>query len=182
MNNIDYNSNNFNLNKKIINNKISNEDIVNIGNASSNIILNNNSNSINNNNNKSNTIEISNTNYIIQKDKKYFPKKEIIEREDIVQNDYNYFYNENEVLNSAKSQKIIQNENIRYAEDDNINSNSGAFPLRRSKTISKYKNLFKSKSKEKMNIDKNIKHMNKSNSEKVYELLRDFSFEQNNYN
>ena len=33
-----------------------------------------------------------------------------------------------------------------------------------------------------MNKDNNRKHMIKSNSEKIYELLRDYSFDQNNYN
>ena len=181
--NYNYNSNNINLKKRISND---NEDIVNIGNASSNIILNNNTNI---NNNKYNTIEIINTNYLIQKDKNYFPKKKIIKSastEEIVQNDYNYFNNENEILNEGENQKIIiQNENKRYAED-NGDCNDGIYgilPIRRSKSISNYKHLFKSKSKERMNlVDKNRKNMIKSNSQKNYELLRDYSFEQNNYN
>ena len=75
------------------------------------------------------------------------------------------------------------NENKRYAEDNNINNGSdGILPIKRSRTINNYKHLFKSKCKEKKNFDNNRKYMNKSNSEKIYELLRDYSFDQNNYN
>ena len=141
---------------------------MNQGKISSEIILK--SKNLKNSNDKNN-INITNSNYLIQKkNNNILPNEPNEEIEQIIeQSDYNYHSIDKDIL--------TKKQNKRYAEDNNDNIN--IFPIKRNRTINKYNHFFKSKSSEKISL-KNIKNnMIKSNSEKVFELLRDYSFDKN---
>ena len=171
-NNIDY----YNINEKNKNiiNEISNEDIVNQK-VSTSLKFNDKKNL-----NNSENIEIINRNYFIQKDNNINPQED---KEEIIdQNDYNYFFDNKEIMNAEKENSLIHLENKRYDEDIKGEKNE-IFKVKRRRTIQRYNHLFKSKSSEKITINKikNNNYMSKSNSEKKFELLREYSFD-NNYN
>ena len=85
-------------------------------------------------------------------------------------------------MNAEKENSLIHLENKRYDEDIKGEKNE-IFKVKRRRTIQRYNHLFKSKSSEKITINKikNNNYMSKSNSEKKFELLREYSFD-NNYN
>ena len=165
---------NINEKNKNINNEISNEDIVNQK-VSTSLKFNDKKNL-----NNSENLKIINRNYLIKKDNNIYPREEI--EEIIDQNDYNYFFDNKEIMNAEKENSLIQLENKRYDEDIKGEKNE-LFKVKRRRTFQKYNNLFKSKSSEKITIKKikNNNYMSKSNSEKKFELLREYSFD-NNYN
>ena len=174
-NNID-NNNNYQVKYNTINHDINkyNEDIVNQGKISSEIILK--SKNINKSNGK-NSINISNSNNLIQKENNIIPNEGV--EQIIEQTDYNYHSIDNCILANKRNILLTKKENKRYYEDNDDNTN--IFPIKRNRTINRYNHFFKSKSSEKVSIKNNKNNMIKSNSEKPFELLRDYSFDKNQY-
>ena len=172
-NNTDNESNNisiYNNRREIININSHNDDIVNLGNSSSNLFFNKNNISGTN----KNRVIISNKNYLIQNGEE--GPEQVIDRDD-----YNYQSNKNEILKSMKNKNlIIKQENKRYAEDIDTNR-YGTSNIKRSRTVNKYNNFFKIKSSDSLPIGNIRKNLVKNNSDKQFELLRDYSFDNDNY-
>ena len=163
-----------------------NEDIVNQGKGSTEIIFKTNNL---NNKNKYNTINITRSHYLIERENdnnNIYPNEGV--EQVIEQSDYNYYSNKKEVLRNMRYKLIAKKENKRYYEenddsDDNNDNddNEYIFPVKRSKTINNYNYLLKSKSADKVSVKNIRKNMSKSNSDKAFELLRDYSFDQNQF-
>ena len=163
-----------------------NEDIENYGKGSTEIIFKTNNL---NNKNKYNTINITRSHYLIERENdnnNIYPNEGV--EQVIEQSDYNYYSNKEEVLRNMRYKLIAKKENKRYYEenDDNDDNNDNddneyIFPVKRSKTINNYNYLLKSKSADKVSVKNIRKNMSKSNSDKAFELLRDYSFDQNQF-
>ena len=96
--------------------------------------------------------------------------------------DYDYNSNKKEIFQDGKKRIKNKRENKRYSEDREENKEN-EFILSRRNTDSyrNYNTLFKSKSNEKNSIETMRRQMSKRSSQKDFELLRENSFDHNNY-
>ena len=73
-------------------------------------------------------------------------------------------------------------ENKRYSEDrEGSKENEYSLSRKNTNSYKKYKTYFKSKSNEKISIETMRRQMSKKSSQKDFELLRENSFDHNNY-
>ena len=96
--------------------------------------------------------------------------------------DYDYNSNKKEIFQDGKKRIKNKRENKRYSEDREENKEN-EFILSRRNTDSyrNYNTLFKSKSNEKNSVETMRRQMSKRSSQKDFELLRENSFDHNNY-
>ena len=130
-------------------------------------------------NNKNNIVNITTSQYLIKNDNpssKNEQEDQIIKKED-----YNYQMNKEEYSKFRTNNKLFQTQNKRYEEDMYDNNEKELFLRKRSKTYNLYSHLLKSKSPEKMQFGINRNYVRKK-SHKFFELLREYSFDQNNFN
>ena len=132
----------------------------------------------NNNNNINLSLKKSHTNTITRNHNNILEDEE---EQFIDLYDYNYNSNIKEIFQDGKNKIRNKRENKRYSEDREGNKeNEYSLSRRNTNSFKNYKNIFKSKSNEKISIE-NMRQMSKRSSKKDFELLRENSFDHNNY-